>query len=63
METNHRGKSFFKDFCSEKLLESSLVRMEESIVVITTKLEKIFPCGFFDEIEHLSVHLVQEARL
>ncbi|KAK6784636.1 hypothetical protein RDI58_018091 [Solanum bulbocastanum] len=37
--------------------------MEENILVTTTKLEKIFPCGSFDVIEHLSIHLVQEARL
>ncbi|XP_049390500.1 uncharacterized protein LOC125854932 [Solanum stenotomum] len=37
--------------------------MEENILVTTTKLEKIFPCGFFDVMEHLPIHLVQEARL
>ena len=52
---------FFKDLCSGKLLESSLDWVEENIFVITTKLEKIFSCGFFDVIEHLPIHLVQEA--
>ncbi|WMV10115.1 hypothetical protein MTR67_003500 [Solanum verrucosum] len=37
--------------------------MEENILVITTKLEKIFPCGFFDVMEHLPIHLVQDAHL
>ncbi|WMV55127.1 hypothetical protein MTR67_048512 [Solanum verrucosum] len=37
--------------------------MEENILVTTTKLEKIFPCGFFDVMEHFPIHLVQEARL
>ncbi|KAH0679486.1 hypothetical protein KY284_020571 [Solanum tuberosum] len=37
--------------------------MEENILVTTTKLEKIFPCGFFDVMEHLPIDLVQEARL
>jgi len=54
---------FFKDLCSGKLLESSLDRMEENILVITTKLEKIFPCGFFDVMESLPIHLVQESHL
>ncbi|KAK6791414.1 hypothetical protein RDI58_010495 [Solanum bulbocastanum] len=53
---------FFRDLCSGKLLESSLDWMEENILVTTTKLEKIFPCGFFDVTEHLPIHLVQEAR-
>ena len=43
-------------------MESSLDRMEENILVTTIKLEKIFPCGFFDVMEHLPIHLVQEAR-
>ena len=54
---------FLKDLCSGKLLESSLDRMEENILVTTTMLEKIFPCGFFDVMEHLPIHLVQEACL
>ncbi|XP_015169361.1 uncharacterized protein [Solanum tuberosum] len=37
--------------------------MEENIIVTTTKLEKIFPCGIFDVMEHLPIQLVQEARL
>jgi len=54
----------FKELCSRKLLESSLARMEENILVITTyKLEKIFPCDFFDLIEHFPIHIVQETRL
>ncbi|KAG5599968.1 hypothetical protein H5410_031338 [Solanum commersonii] len=51
------------NYWSGKLLESSLDRMEENILVTITKLEKIFPCVFFDVIEHLPIHLVQEARL
>ncbi|KAK6786515.1 hypothetical protein RDI58_015040 [Solanum bulbocastanum] len=54
---------FLKDLCSGKLLESILDSMEENILVTTTKLEKIFPCGFFDVMEHLPIHLVQVARL
>ncbi|WMV33075.1 hypothetical protein MTR67_026460 [Solanum verrucosum] len=37
--------------------------MEEIILVTTTKLQKIFPCGFFDVMEHLPIHPVQEACL
>ncbi|WMV37284.1 hypothetical protein MTR67_030669, partial [Solanum verrucosum] len=44
-------------------LACCLDRMEENILVVTTKLDKIFPCGFFDVMEHLQIHLVQEARL
>ncbi|XP_047268128.1 uncharacterized protein LOC107872501 [Capsicum annuum] len=54
---------FFRDLCSGKLLESSLDRMEQNIPVITTKLEKIFPCGFSDVMEHILIHLIEEAHL
>lgn len=54
---------FFKDLCSNTLREDNLVQMDQNIPVITNKLEKILPPGFFDVMEHLPVHLVHEARL
>ncbi|KAM3361279.1 hypothetical protein P3S68_016133 [Capsicum galapagoense] len=54
---------FFKDLYSSTLMEENLVRMEQNIPVITNKLEKILPPGFWDVMEHLPVHLVHEARL
>ncbi|XP_059292865.1 uncharacterized protein LOC132046299 [Lycium ferocissimum] len=37
--------------------------MHQNIPVITSKLEKILPPGFFDVMEHLPIHLAEEARL
>jgi hypothetical protein len=37
--------------------------MENEIPMILCKLERIFPPGFFDSMEHLVVHLAYEARL
>jgi hypothetical protein len=37
--------------------------MENDIPMILCKLERIFPPGFFDSMEHLVVHLAYEARL
>ena len=54
---------FFKDLCSNTLRKDNLVQMDQNIPVITNKLEKILPPGFFDVMEHLPVHLVHEARL
>ena len=54
---------FFKDLCSSTLRTNNLVRMAKNIVVITNKLEKILPPGFFDVMEHLLIHLVDEALL
>ncbi|XP_059285088.1 uncharacterized protein LOC132038435 [Lycium ferocissimum] len=54
---------FFKDLCSSTLREDNLCRMHQNIPVITNKLEKILPPGFFDVMEHLPIHLAYEARL
>ncbi|XP_060210890.1 uncharacterized protein LOC132637885 [Lycium barbarum] len=54
---------FFNDLCSSTLREDNLSRMDYNIPVITNKLERILPPGFFDVMEHVAVHLVYEARL
>ena len=54
---------FFKDLCCNSLKLNDLARMEENIPVILCKLERIFPLGFFDSMEHLPIHLPREARL
>ncbi|KAK6780272.1 hypothetical protein RDI58_022456 [Solanum bulbocastanum] len=54
---------FFKDLCSSTLRVENLVWMAKNIVVISNKLEKILPPGFFDVMEHLPIHLVHEALL
>ena len=54
---------FFKDLCSITLMEDDLSRMELNISFILCKLERIFPPGFFDSMEHLPIHLTYEARL
>jgi len=54
---------FFKDLCSITLKEQSLRMLEENIPIILCKLERIFPPGFFDSMEHLLVHLPYKAWL
>ena len=54
---------FFKHLCSSTLRVEDLDRMQDNILVILCKLEKIFPPGFFDVMEHLPIHLVEGARL
>ena len=54
---------FFKHLCSNTLKKTDLVRMQENIAVILCKLEKIFPSSFFDVMEHLPIHLAEEALL
>jgi len=54
---------FFKDLCSTTLREENLLWMDLNIHITSSKMEIIFPCGFFDVMEHLPIHLVHEARL
>ena len=54
---------FFKDICSTMIRVEQMQKLEENIVVTLCKLEKIFPPGFFDSMEHLLVHLPYEAMV
>ncbi|XP_028112585.1 uncharacterized protein LOC114310693 [Camellia sinensis] len=55
--------NFFQDLCSRTLRRSELEKLEECIIQILCKLEKIFPLAFFDVMIHLAVHLPREAIL
>lgn len=54
---------YFKNLCSATLTADELIKMEHRIPKTLCQLEMIFPPGFFDSMEHLSVHLAHEARL
>ena len=55
--------TFFRAICSRVLRIEDLEKLQKSIVETICKLEKIFPPGFFDSMEHLVVHLAREALL
>jgi len=44
---------FFRVLCASKIRVEDLQVLEQSVVTIVCKLEKIFPPGFFDSMEHL----------
>ncbi|KAI3741962.1 hypothetical protein L1987_59641 [Smallanthus sonchifolius] len=54
---------FFRVLCSKTLHVDDLVNMKRTVVLTICKLEKIFPPGFFDSMEHLVIHLANEALL
>ena len=54
---------FFQKLCAKALYVTDLERLEEGIVIILCKLERIFPPAFFDIMIHLVVHLPREAKL
>ncbi|KAA0067295.1 Transposon, En/Spm-like protein [Cucumis melo var. makuwa] len=55
--------NFFHALCKKTLSISELDKMQDDIVLILCKLEKIFPPVFFDVMVHLAVHLPWEARI
>lgn len=54
---------FYRQLCAKQLNKETLLAMEKNSLVIICKLEKIFPPGFFNPMQHLIMHLPYEARL
>ncbi|CAI8596178.1 unnamed protein product [Vicia faba] len=54
---------FFKHLCCNTLKLEDLVRLERNVPIIICKLERIFPPCFFNSMEHLLIHLPNEAIL
>ncbi|XP_056698101.1 uncharacterized protein [Spinacia oleracea] len=54
---------FFRDLCSTTLKVDHMERLEDNIPEILCKLERIFPPGFFNSMEHLPIHLPYEAKV
>ena len=55
--------NFFQELCSKTLSQSNLEKLEERIVLILYKLERIFPLAFFEVMVNLAIHLPREAML
>jgi hypothetical protein len=54
---------FFRQLCTKELSRSMIDKLEQIAPVLLCKLEKIFPPGFFNPMEHMILHLPREARL
>jgi hypothetical protein len=54
---------FYRQLCAKRLSKDVVSLMEENITILLCKLEKIFPPGFFNPMQHLIIHLPEEARL
>ncbi|KAL1223202.1 hypothetical protein V5N11_029438 [Cardamine amara subsp. amara] len=55
--------SFFRDLCTRTLTVEGIDNLKANIPVILCDLEKIFPPSFFDVMEHLPIHLPEDAAL
>jgi len=54
---------FFRNLCSIVLRIDKLQEMQCNISIILCKLERVFPPGFFNVMEHLPIKLTEEAYL
>jgi hypothetical protein len=54
---------FFCQLCAKELSRVVIDKLEQIVPVFLCKLEKIFPPGFFNPMEHMILHLPCETRL
>ena len=54
---------FFRVLCAKEVDRAQILQLEANIPIILCKLEKIFPPGFFNPMEHLKVHLPYQVRV
>jgi hypothetical protein len=54
---------FFRQLCAMELSRTVIDDLENMALVLLYKLEKIFPPGFFNPMQHLILHLPYEARM
>ncbi|KAM5584839.1 hypothetical protein ABKV19_004279, partial [Rosa sericea] len=55
--------NFFRQLCSKVNKSSDLEAIQDRIALTLCHLEKIFPMSFFDIMEHLPIHLAEEALI
>jgi hypothetical protein len=55
--------AFFRDLTCYELKSEVVMNLHKEIPIILCKLERIFPPGFFDSMEHLPIHLPREASI
>jgi hypothetical protein len=54
---------FYIQLCAKEIKKEMMEKLEEEIPVLICKLEKIFPLGWFNPMQHLLVHLPYGAKL
>ena len=54
---------FYRMLCAKEIDPVQMQQLEANIPIILCKLEKLFPPGFFNSMEHLMIHLPYQARV
>jgi hypothetical protein len=53
---------FYRQICAKKVSKVMMQKLEKEIIVLVYEMEKIFPLGWFNVMQHLLVHLPWEAK-
>jgi hypothetical protein len=54
---------FYRQLCGKEIKKEMIEKLEKEIPVLLCKLEKIFPPGWFNAMQHLLLHLPYEAKI
>jgi hypothetical protein len=54
---------FYRQLCAKEIKVEMMEKLEKQIPVLLCKMEKIFPPGFFNPMQHLLIHLPYEAKV
>lgn len=54
---------FYRVLCAKEVDPTQMLQMEKNIPILICKLEKLFPPGFFNYMEHLIIHLPYQSRI
>nr|AAK13155.1 putative transposase [Oryza sativa Japonica Group]AAP54277.1 transposon protein, putative, CACTA, En/Spm sub-class [Oryza sativa Japonica Group] len=54
---------FYRKLCAKQFDPIEMANMQSQVIVLVCKLEKIFPPGFFNPMQHLMIHLPYEASM
>ena len=54
---------FYRLLCAKEIKKEMMEKLEKDVPVLICKMEKNFPPGFFNPMQHLLVHLPYEAKV
>jgi hypothetical protein len=54
---------FYRQLCAKEITVEMMQKLKKKIPVLLCKMEKNFPPGFFNPMQHLLIHLPYEAKV
>jgi hypothetical protein len=54
---------FYRQLCAKQVSNSMMQKFKKVIPILVCKMEKVFPLGWFNAMQHLLVHLLWKLRL